>query len=133
MRKLEKIDDAQARGDYETSLKLSERALAVTECWTDEQLEKRQEFLAALHSYIGNAYLEEAIQLEKKYEEARQKELQDLARIRELEEAGNQKEAADLKRKFRAVDVTKWDKEINDARQKALDHHQKDFNIGKEK
>ena len=48
----------QYKAKWKVSQHVAERTLEVTECWDDEQLPKRQEFLAALHSYIGNAQLE---------------------------------------------------------------------------
>jgi tetratricopeptide (TPR) repeat protein len=58
LKKLEEIDEAQADGLYEDSLKQSKRLLKEINKWTDNDVRNRNEFLANVHSCLGNAHLE---------------------------------------------------------------------------
>ena len=49
---------AQAAGRHEDSLKQAKRVLKELERWSDDDVDKRQEMLANVHSSLGNAYLE---------------------------------------------------------------------------
>jgi tetratricopeptide (TPR) repeat protein len=58
MKNLQQIDDDQMVGKYEESLRRAEKVLKRTEQFNDQELPRRFELEAHLHSYIGNAHLE---------------------------------------------------------------------------
>lgn len=58
VKELEKIDEEQAEGKFEESLKRAKKCLRAIENYSDDTINNRAEVVATLHSNIGNAYLE---------------------------------------------------------------------------
>ncbi|XP_076458744.1 outer dynein arm-docking complex subunit 4-like isoform X2 [Babylonia areolata] len=58
LQRLEEIDDAQANGKYEDSLKKSQKTLKKVQSWGEDSVKNKPALEANLYSCMGNAYLE---------------------------------------------------------------------------